>query len=88
MSRGARNLTFAFFGLLAFGAVSPMMFGVARFPQWMEIVLGGAFANSETIHASPNEFAARMPAMRSGQMVRGPGSCMTPNRHLAISAAT
>ena len=26
----------------------------------MEIVLGGAFANSETIHASPNEFAARM----------------------------
>jgi radical SAM family protein len=26
----------------------------------MEIVLGGAFANSETIHASPNEFATRM----------------------------
>ncbi len=26
----------------------------------MDIVLGGAFANSETIHASPREFAARM----------------------------
>ena len=26
----------------------------------MEMVLGGAFANAETIHASPNDFAARM----------------------------
>jgi hypothetical protein len=32
MSLGARNLTVAFFALLAFGAVSPMMFGAAKFP--------------------------------------------------------
>jgi branched-chain amino acid transport system permease protein len=36
-----RNLTAAFFVLLAFGAFSPMMFGQARFPQWLEVVLGG-----------------------------------------------
>jgi branched-chain amino acid transport system permease protein len=36
-----RNLTIAFFALLAFGAVSPMMFGGARFPQWLEVILGG-----------------------------------------------
>jgi branched-chain amino acid transport system permease protein len=41
MGAGARNLTVAFFALLAFGAVSPMMLGGARFPQWMEIVIGG-----------------------------------------------
>ena len=36
-----RNLTIAFFVLLAFGATSPMFFGQARFPQWLEVVLGG-----------------------------------------------
>jgi branched-chain amino acid transport system permease protein len=36
-----RNLTIAFFALLAFGALSPMMFGGARFPQWLEVILGG-----------------------------------------------
>jgi branched-chain amino acid transport system permease protein len=36
-----RNLTVAFFALLAFGAVSPMMFSDARLPQWLEVVLGG-----------------------------------------------
>ncbi len=41
MGLTARNLTIAFFALLAFGAVSPMLFGAARFPQWMEIVIGG-----------------------------------------------
>lgn len=35
-----RNLTFAFFALLVAGAVSPL-FGAARFPQWLEVVLGG-----------------------------------------------
>jgi branched-chain amino acid transport system permease protein len=41
LSLSARNLTMAFFALLALGAVSPMVFGGARFPQWLEIVLGG-----------------------------------------------
>jgi branched-chain amino acid transport system permease protein len=36
-----RNLTIAFFMLLAFGAISPMLLGGARFPQWLEVVLGG-----------------------------------------------
>ena len=36
-----RNLTIAFFSLLAFGAVSPLLFGSARFPQWLEVILGG-----------------------------------------------
>jgi branched-chain amino acid transport system permease protein len=36
-----RNLTIAFFALLAFGAVSPMLFGGAKFPQWLEVILGG-----------------------------------------------
>jgi branched-chain amino acid transport system permease protein len=36
-----RNLTIAFFALLAVGAVSPLAFGNARFPQWLEVVLGG-----------------------------------------------
>jgi branched-chain amino acid transport system permease protein len=35
-----RNLTIAFFVLLAFGATSPML-GPAKFPQWLEVVLGG-----------------------------------------------
>jgi branched-chain amino acid transport system permease protein len=41
MSLSARNLTIAFFALLAFGAVSPLMFQGARFPNWLEVVLGG-----------------------------------------------
>ena len=41
MSASARNLTIAFFALLAAAAVSPMAFGEARFPQWLEIVIGG-----------------------------------------------
>ena len=41
MDLSPRNLTIGFFGLLVFGALSPMIFGSARFPQWMEIVLGG-----------------------------------------------
>ena len=36
-----RNLTVAFFVLLVAGAVSPMVVGQARFPQWLEVVLGG-----------------------------------------------
>src|SRR6185312_4110149 len=41
LSAPARNLTLAFFALLAFGAVSPMLFQGVRFPQWLEIVIGG-----------------------------------------------
>jgi branched-chain amino acid transport system permease protein len=37
----ARNLTVAFFVLLLAGAVSPMVVGQAKFPQWLEVVLGG-----------------------------------------------
>jgi branched-chain amino acid transport system permease protein len=37
----SRNLTLGFFALLAVGAVSPMLFGAARFPQWLEVILGG-----------------------------------------------
>jgi branched-chain amino acid transport system permease protein len=37
----SRNLVIAFFLLLAFGAVSPLLFASARFPQWLEVVLGG-----------------------------------------------
>jgi branched-chain amino acid transport system permease protein len=36
-----RKLTIAFFVLLAAGAASPMLVGQARFPQWLEVVLGG-----------------------------------------------
>jgi branched-chain amino acid transport system permease protein len=36
-----RSLTIAFFVLLAAGAASPMLVGQARFPQWLEVVLGG-----------------------------------------------
>jgi branched-chain amino acid transport system permease protein len=41
MDARARNLTIAFFALLAFGAVSPMLFQGVHFPQWLEIVIGG-----------------------------------------------
>jgi branched-chain amino acid transport system permease protein len=37
----SRNLLIAFFALLAVGFVSPMLFGPAAFPQWLEVVLGG-----------------------------------------------
>jgi branched-chain amino acid transport system permease protein len=37
----ARNLTLAFFVLLAGAAVSPMVVGSAKLPQWLEVVLGG-----------------------------------------------
>ena len=37
----SRNLTIAFFGLLAFGGASPLLLGSATFPQWLEVVLGG-----------------------------------------------
>jgi branched-chain amino acid transport system permease protein len=40
LSASRRNLA-AFFALLAVGAVMPMLVGQARFPQWLEIVLGG-----------------------------------------------
>ena len=36
-----RNLTTAFFVLLIGGAISPMVFGSAKFGQWLEVVLGG-----------------------------------------------
>jgi len=36
-----RNLTIAFFALMAFAAISPMAIGKAAFPQWLEVVLGG-----------------------------------------------
>jgi branched-chain amino acid transport system permease protein len=39
-----RALTGAFFVLLAIGLVSPMVFGSAKFPQWLEVVLGGLMA--------------------------------------------
>ena len=37
----SRNLTIAFFVLLVGAAVSPMIAGQAKFPQWLEVVLGG-----------------------------------------------
>ncbi|QJR14975.1 High-affinity branched-chain amino acid transport system permease protein LivH [Usitatibacter palustris] len=37
----SRNLTIAFFVLLAFGAVSPLLSTSTKFPQWLEVVLGG-----------------------------------------------
>jgi branched-chain amino acid transport system permease protein len=37
----SRNLTLAFFALLVAGAISPLVFWGARFPQWLEVVLGG-----------------------------------------------
>ena len=41
MTATQRNLTVAFFVLLVAGAISPMVVGQARFPQWLEVVLGG-----------------------------------------------
>ena len=41
MTLTTRNLTIAFFVLLAAAAVSPMAVGQAKFPQWLEVVLGG-----------------------------------------------
>ena len=37
----ARNLTIAFFALLVAGALSPLLASGTRFPQWLEVVLGG-----------------------------------------------
>jgi len=37
----ARSLTIAFFALLAAGAISPLLAGSTRLPQWLEVVLGG-----------------------------------------------
>ena len=39
-----RSLTIAFFVLLAAGAVSPLVVGSAKFPQWLEVVIGGLMA--------------------------------------------
>ncbi len=41
MTATQRNLTTAFFVLLLAGAISPMVFGDAKFGQWLEVVLGG-----------------------------------------------
>jgi branched-chain amino acid transport system permease protein len=41
MNATTRNLTIAFFALLVAGAVSPMAIGPTKFPQWLEVVLGG-----------------------------------------------
>jgi branched-chain amino acid transport system permease protein len=37
----ARRVTIAFLVLLAAAAVSPMVLGIAKFPQWLEVALGG-----------------------------------------------
>jgi branched-chain amino acid transport system permease protein len=36
-----RNLTIAFFVLLALGAVAPLVFTDTRLPQWIEVIIGG-----------------------------------------------
>jgi len=36
-----RNLTIAFFVLLAAGAVSPVVLGEAKLAQWLEVIIGG-----------------------------------------------
>jgi branched-chain amino acid transport system permease protein len=41
MKSADRLLVAAFFLLLAFGAVSPLIFTSTKFPQWLEVVLGG-----------------------------------------------
>jgi branched-chain amino acid transport system permease protein len=41
MEQYRRQLTIAFFVLLAAGAVMPLAIGTARFPQWLEVALGG-----------------------------------------------
>ena len=37
----SRNLTIAFFVLIAFGAASQLMFTGTKLPQWLEVVIGG-----------------------------------------------
>ena len=37
----SRNLTIAFFGLLALGAVSPLLFMGSKLAPWLEVILGG-----------------------------------------------
>ena len=37
----SRNLTLAFFCLLAFGAVSPLLFMGSKLAPWLEVILGG-----------------------------------------------
>jgi branched-chain amino acid transport system permease protein len=37
----SRNLVIAFFALLVFGLVSPLLFTDTKLPQWLEVVLGG-----------------------------------------------
>jgi branched-chain amino acid transport system permease protein len=41
MALSTRNLTIGFFALLMVAAVSPMVFGGTKFPQWLEVALGG-----------------------------------------------
>ena len=41
MQLNARNLTISFFVLLVAGAFAPLYAGSAKFPQWLEVVLGG-----------------------------------------------
>ena len=41
MPTRSNRLTLAFLVLLAIGAVAPMFAGSAKFPQWLEVVLGG-----------------------------------------------
>jgi branched-chain amino acid transport system permease protein len=44
MTATQRNLTIAFFVLLAVGALAPMVVGKASLGQWLEVVLGGLMA--------------------------------------------
>src|SRR3982751_3394594 len=44
MTATQRNLTIAFFVLLAAGALAPMVVGKASLGQWLEVVLGGLMA--------------------------------------------
>ena len=37
----SRNLTIAFFVLLGFGALSPLLMTSTKLPQWLEVILGG-----------------------------------------------
>jgi branched-chain amino acid transport system permease protein len=41
MALSTRNLTIGFFVLLVVAAVSPMVFGDTKLPQWLEVALGG-----------------------------------------------
>ena len=58
----ARNLTAAFFVLLAFGAISLMVLGDAKFPQWLEVILGGPLPILRTKKALTD--------MQSGQVLK------------------